>query len=67
MSEQCHVYIVRKADQEEWMAKAKEGEGIALICMRAGTICEGRIKRAAALYLLRGAILVVEFARGLLS
>lgn len=35
MSEECHVYIVRRADQEEWMAKAKEGEGIALVCMRA--------------------------------
>ena len=34
-SEQCDVYIVRKADQEEWMAKAQEGEGIALVCMRA--------------------------------
>ena len=36
MSEECHIYIVRRADQEEWMAKAKEGEGIAAVCMRAG-------------------------------
>ena len=35
MSEECHVYIVRRADQEEWMAQAKEGEGIAAVCMRA--------------------------------
>jgi hypothetical protein len=35
MSEECHVYMVRKADQEEWMAKAKEGEGIAIMCVRA--------------------------------
>jgi len=35
MSEGCHIYIVRRADQEEWMAQAKEGEGIAVVCMRA--------------------------------
>jgi hypothetical protein len=35
MSEECSVYIVRKADQEEWTAMAKEGEGIAVVCMRA--------------------------------
>jgi hypothetical protein len=29
-----NVYIVRRADQKEWMAKAQEGEGIAGICMR---------------------------------
>jgi hypothetical protein len=34
-SEQCNVYIVRRADQKEWMAKAQEGEGIAVVCMRA--------------------------------
>ena len=35
MSEECHVYILRKGDQEEWMAKAKEGEGVAIVCVRA--------------------------------
>ena len=35
MSEECHLYIVRRADQEEWTAKAEEGEGIAAVCMRA--------------------------------
>jgi hypothetical protein len=35
MSEESHIYIVRRADQEEWMAQAKEGEGIAVVCMRA--------------------------------
>jgi hypothetical protein len=35
MSEECHIYVVRRSDQEEWMAKAKEGEGIAAVCMRA--------------------------------
>ena len=34
MSEECSVYIVRRADQEEWTAKAKGGEAIALVCMR---------------------------------
>lgn len=33
--DQCDVYIVRRADEEEWMAKAQEGEGIAILCMRA--------------------------------
>jgi hypothetical protein len=33
--EQCEVYIVRAADQKEWMAKAQEGEGIAVVCMHA--------------------------------
>jgi hypothetical protein len=35
MSEKSHIYVVRRADQEEWTAKAKEGEGIALLCMAA--------------------------------
>ena len=35
MSEGFQLYIVRKADEKEWMAKAKEGEGIAVVCMRA--------------------------------
>ena len=35
MSEESHIYIVRGADQEDWMAQAKEGEGIAVVCMRA--------------------------------
>ena len=35
MSDESQVYIVRGADKEEWTAKAKEGEGIAVVCVRA--------------------------------
>ena len=66
MSEECHVYIVRRADQEEWMAQAKEGEGIAAVCMRAaGEFTKKPIQGVAALYLLQCAVLAIEFARGI--
>jgi hypothetical protein len=35
--EECRIYIVRKPDQREWMAKVKAGDEVANVCLWAAS------------------------------
>jgi len=49
-SEECRVYLVRRPDQREWLAKANAGDEVARLCVWAASnlmraISQGRLVR----------------------